>query len=337
MEFHLKRIRREGGGRKGSEVTHEDLNDIFLAVIEEHIAGDPMDETVRWVKLTRSEISQEMAKFGVNVSRNIIRKLLKKNGFVKRKMQRKKRIGDNSDRDRQFKKIASKKNVFTNSNNPIISIDTKKKEKLGDLFREGTVYCTKAREVNDHDYPHLATGKICPHGIYDIQQNLAYINIGISYETAEFVCDSIRKWWNQYGKKHYPDATEILILCDAGGANSYRHNIFKVELQKLANKIEMSINISHYPPYASKWNPIEHRVFPHVTRAMAGVTLNSVEETAQYIRSAKTSTGLKVKANIIKKTYKKGKEVAKDFWDKINIEVDSSLPKFNYKISPAVT
>ena len=263
--------------------------------------------------------------------------MARSDGFVKRKMQRKKRIGDNSDRDKQFKKIAFKKKIFTNSNNPIISIDTKKKEKLGDLYREGTVYCTKAREVSDHDYPHLAAGKICPHGIYDIQKNLAYINIGTSYETAEFVCDSIKKWWNKYGKKGYPDAAEILVLCDAGGANSYRHNIFKIELQKLANKIKMSISISHYPPYASKWNPIEHRVFPHVTRAMAGVTLNSVEETAQYIKNAKTSTGLKVKANIIKKAYKKGKEVAKDFWDKINIEVDSSLPKFNYKISPAVT
>lgn len=296
-----------------------------------------MNETIRWVKLTRCEISQEMANFGVNVSRNIIRKLLKKNGFVKRKMQRKKRIGNNSDRDKQFKKIAAKKKTFANSDNPIISIDTKKKEKLGDLYREGSVYCTKAMEVSDHDYPHLATGKICPHGIYDIQKNLAYINIGTSYETAEFVCDSIRKWWNKYGKKCYPGASEILVLCDAGGANSYRHNIFKIELQKLANKINMSINISHYPPYASKWNPIEHRVFPHVTRAMAGVVLNSAEEAAQYIKHAKTSTGLKVKANIIKKTYKKGKEVAKDFWDKINIATDNSLPEFNYTISPVVT
>lgn len=296
-----------------------------------------MDETIRWLKLTRSEISQEMAKFGVNVSRNIIRKLLRKNGFVKRKMQRKKRIGNNNDRDKQFKKIAGKKKSFTDSHNPIISIDTKKKEKLGDLYREGSVYCTKAREVSDHDYPHLATGKICPHGIYDIQKNLAYINIGISYETAEFVCDSMRKWWNQYGKKCYPDATEILVLCDAGGANSYRHNIFKIELQKLANKINMVLNISHYPPYASKWNPIEHRVFPHVTRAMAGVVLNSPEEAAEYIKHAKTRTGLKVKTNIIKKTYKKGKEVAKDFLDNMNMNFDSCLPKFNYIISPVVT
>lgn len=256
-----------------------------------------MDETIRWVKLTRSEISQEMAKFGINVSRNIIRKLLKKNGFVKRKMQRKKRIGNNDDRDKQFKKIAAQKKLFAKNRNPIISIDTKKKENLGDLYRAGSVYCTKAIEVSDHDYPHLATGKICPHGIYDTQKNLAYINIGVSYETAEFVCDSIRKWWNKYGKKCYVSATEVLVLCDAGGANSYRHNIFKIKLQKLANKINMPIKISHYPPYASKWNPIEHRVFPHVTRAMAGVVLNSAEEAAEYIKKAKTSTGLKVKGS----------------------------------------
>jgi hypothetical protein len=159
----------------------------------------------------------------------------------------------------------------------------------------------------------------------------------VSNETAEFVCDSIRKWWCNQGIKEYSNAKKILILCDAGGANSYRHNIFKAELQNLSNTIGMTLQIAHYPPYASKWNPIEHRVFPHVTRSMEGIPINSLEEARKIIKSTKTKTGLKVTANIIKKTYETGKEVAKDFMDRMNIKFDESLGKFNYTISPVAT
>jgi len=188
--------------------------------------------------------------------------------------------------------------------------------------------------VSDHDYPYLADGKISPHGIYDMKQNKAFINIGISAETAEFICDSLKNWWEKHGKNDYPRANEIIIFCDAGGANSYRHNIFKTELQTLANTINMPMKIVHYPPYTSKWNPIEHRVFPHVTRALSGVPLSSVEEAKNKISSAKTKTGLSVVADIMKKTYETGKEVAKDFMNHLKIKFDDSLPKLNYTISP---
>jgi len=159
-------------------------------VISDHIAGDPMDPTIRWVKLTRAEISEQMKEFGVSVSRNIVRKLMKKHRLVKRKMQRKRSTGKSADREQQFNNISAEKEKFMNSDNPIISVDTKKKELVGgNLHRDGSVYCTQAIEVSDHDYTHLADVKIAPHGIYDIKQNKAYINIGISAETAEFVCD----------------------------------------------------------------------------------------------------------------------------------------------------
>ena len=297
-----------------------------------------MNENIRWVKLTRSEISDKMKELGMNVSRNIVKKLLKKHKFVKRKMQRKRSTGESANREEQFNIIIAEKEKFMASDNPIISIDTKKKELIGgNLHRNGSVYCTQAIEASDHDYSHLADLKIAPHGIYDVKKNKAYINIGVSSETAEFICDSLKKWWLDHGENNYKKANEILVFCDAGGANSYRHNIFKVELQRLANEINTPVKVVHYPPYTSKWNPIEHRVFPHITRALEAVPLNTVAEAKFKIESAKTKTGLTVTADIIQKTYETGKKIAKDFMKNIKIKFGDSLPKLNYTISPMIT
>lgn len=330
-----EQIRHTGGGRKPALQRHSDINEIFLKVIADHIAGDPMNPNIRWIKLTRSEISDQMKQLGVSVSRNIVRKLMNKHNFVKRKMQRRRGTGKSLDRDQQFKNIVAEKEKFMNSDNPIISVDTKKKEQVGgNLYRDGSIYCTQAIEVSDHDYAHLADLKIAPHGIYDVKQNKAYVNIGTSAETAEFVCDSLKNWWLNIGKNSYPKAQEILMFCDAGGANSYRHHIFKAEVQKLVNEINIALKIVHYPPYTSKWNPIEHRVFPHITRALAGVPLNTLDEAKKRIESATTKTGLIVTANIIQKTYKKGKKVGKDFMKNLKIKFGESVPKLNYTISP---
>lgn len=304
-------------------------------VIAEHIAGDPMNADIRWVKLSRSEISIKMASHGIMVSRKIVKKLQKKHKLVKRKMQRKRCIGTSVDRDQQFKNIISEKEKFMNSDNPIISVDTKKKEQVGgNLHRDGRVYCTQAIEVSDHDYAYLADLKIAPHGIYDMKQNKAHINIGTSAETAEFICDSLKNWWLNNGKNDYPKANEILMFCDAGGANAYRHHIFKAEIQNLVNEIQIPLKIVHYPPYTSKWNPIEHRVFPHVTRALEGVPLNTLDEAKNRIESTKTKTGLTVTADIIHKTYETGKKVAKDFIQNLKIKFGDSVPKLNYTIYP---
>ena len=296
-----------------------------------------MNENIRWIKLTRSEVREEMKNLGISVSHNIVRKMMKKHKLVKRKMQRKKSLGKSDDREEQFNNITREKEAFMKSNNPIISMDTKKKELIGgNLHRSGSVYGTQAIEVSDHDYPHLADVKIAPHGIYDMKQNKAYVNIGVSSETAEFICDSLKNWWFNHGKFDYPKSDEILIFCDAGGANSYRHHIFKVELQNLANTIGMNLKLVHYPPYTSKWNPIEHRVFPHVTRAIEGVPLNTLDEAKDKIGSAKTKTGLTVITDVISKTYEKGKQVAKDYMNNIKIKFGESVPKLNYTISPMI-
>ena len=303
-------------------------------MIEEHIAGDPMNTEVRWLKLTRAEISEKMRSLGVRVGRHVVRRLLKKHGFVKRKLQRKRACGQHADREQQFQIIEMKKAEFEANKHPVISIDTKKKEAMGTLHREGVVDCNQAIEVFDHDYRYLSSGKIVPHGIFDLANNKGHIHLGLSAETADFICDSIALWWENHGRQTWPEATEILILCDAGGANSYRHHLFKVALQGLANRISVVLRISHYPPYASKWNPIEHRVFPHVTRVMSGTPLLSQEDAREKIEKASTKTGLQVTCDILDKTYETEKRATKAVLDYLNLKADEVLGKFNYTLSP---
>ena len=187
----------------------------------------------------------------------------------------------------------------------------------------------------DHDFSLLAEGIAIPHAIYDVQNNSAYVNIGTSKETSEFACDSIRRWWYNRGKYDYPAATSILMLVDSGGSNSYRHYVFKQELQKLSDKIGLEIRVAHYPPYASKWNPVEHRFFPHVTRSLKGVILKSHQLVKELIEKTTTKTGLQVKANIIDKVYETGRKCAEGFKETMRIIFDDFLSSWNYRAVPS--
>ena len=326
-------IRKFGGGRKPLIESIDNINEEFLDVLKDHTAGDPMNDKVKWTALSRSEIAKKLKK-GINVSRNIVRKLLKNNGYVKRKALKTQSTGVYKERDRQFKKITRLKNKFIRSNNPVISIDAKKKEKLGNLYRDGQVYCLESEVVFDHDYPNLAEGTITPHGIYDLKYNDAMINLGISADTSEFACDSLKLWWDHVGCHRYPEANCLLILADSGGSNSYRHHIFKDSLQMLSNSIGIEIRVAHYPPYTSKWNPIEHRLFPHVTRAMSGVIFRNIELVQELIENTTTKNGLKVTTNIIDKIYEKGKKASEDLYKRGTIILDKVIGTLNYKIKP---
>ncbi|MDA9004080.1 ISAzo13 family transposase [bacterium] len=265
----------------------------------------------------------------------MVKTLLKEHGYVKRKAMKTQSTGEFSERNRQFEKISRLKSNYKREGNPIISIDTKKKEALGNLYRDGKLYCQEADTVYDHDFPGLAEGSVIPHGIYDIEHNDAMINIGTCAETSEFACDSIKLWWEKIGRDRYLNATSLLILADCGGSNGYRHHVFKEALQALANDIGLEIRMAHYPPYTSKWNPIEHRLFPHVTRAMSGVIFRSYEVVQALIESTRTETGLTVTSNIIHKIYEKGKKCCHKTYDNGTIIFDRALGKLNYKIKPA--
>lgn len=237
-------------------------------------------------------------------------------------------------RDEQFHNIASLIASYQAMGNPIISIDTKKKEYIGNLYREGHLYTTGEIVTLDHDFNSYADGIIIPHGIYDLNLNKGFINIGTSRDTSEFATESLRNWWNTMGQRDYPNAASILLLCDGGGSNSSRHYIFKQDLQSLVNEIDIEIRIAHYPPYCSKYNPIEHLLFPHVTRACQGVIFKSVELVKQLIEKTKTQQGLSVTVDILDKVYQTGRKVVEGFKENMTIVFDDYLPTWNYTAVP---
>ncbi len=301
-----------------------------------HTAGCPMNKTdFVWTYLTVGEMIEKLASKNIEVSGEIIRQLLAKHRIGRRKIQKKDTIKTVANRNEQFENINQLVADYQASGDPIISMDSKRKEDLGQLYRAGKVYTQQALESYDHDYASLRTGKVVPHGLYDKTHNDAFINLGISKDTADFVLDALLQWWEQLGKIRYEGKTKILILCDGGGSNSCRHYVFKQAVQKFADATSLTVRIAHYPAYCSKYNPIEHRLFPHVTRALSGFMLDSVQTVKRLIEQrAKTKTGLKVVVNIIHKVYETGKKASKEFLDNIPIVFDEFLPKWNYVAIP---
>ena len=206
---------------------------------------------------------------------------------------------------------------------------------IGNFYREGGVYCTKSVEVYDHDFKSFSKGVIVPHGIYDIKRNEGYITLGTSGDTSEFCCECIKDWWIKYGRIHYPKASSILVLADGGGSNSSRHYIFKEDLQKLVDEIGVEIRIAHYPPYTSKYNPIEHRLFCHVTRTWKGVVFSSIELVNDLVRKTTTSKGLKVFSSIKDKIFETGRKYSEGFKENMKILFDATLGKWNYRAIPS--
>ena len=328
-------IRKPGGGRKRYDHHHLDIDAQFLNVLKEHTAGDPMDEKIVWTDLTPQEIAKKLEQdHQVKVSKSVVNKLLKKHNYRRRKAQKKKTMKSVAYRNEQFLNIKARVAEFRASGNPIISFDTKKKENLGNFYRAGHLYTKEELQAYDHDFSSFADGVIIPHGIYDLQHNIGYIHIGISKDTSQFACDCLRSWWLQHGCLLYPNATAILALCDGGGSNGSRHYIFKEDLQKLADELGIEIRIAHYPPYCSKYNPIEHRLFPHVTRACQGVLFTSVDLVKQLMEKTKTSKGLKVFVKIIETIYQTGRKSADNFKQTMRIVLDDFLPAWNYRAIP---
>ena len=329
-----QRIRRSGGGRKKALLTIPGIDEAFMEVVDNHTAGSPVREDIKWTNLTRKQIADLLLEKGINVSVTVIDQLLLKHNFRKRKAVKTTACGSSENRNEQFENIQGLKQEYLDNGQPVISMDSKKKEFIGNLFRDGSIYTTEPIEVLDHDFPSLATGVAIPHGLYDLNDNIGYVQIGTSHDTSQFACDSIRYWWNHYGKNRYPLATSILLLCDGGGSNSSRYYVFKEALQNLVDEIGVSIRIAHYPPYTSKYNPIEHRLFPHLSRACKGVIFGSVNTVSELMGKATTQTGLKVFTTIIDKTYQTGKKVAEGFKETMKILFDNFLPQWNYTVQP---
>ena len=329
------RIRKVGGGRKGYETQWPEIDEPFLAVLRDHTAGDPMDEKVRWTNLSLGKIRLALQEdYDIWVSQGVVRKLLKKHHYRRRKAQKRTTYKSVKNRNAQFENIARLISEYQTTGNPIMSLDTKKKEHLGNFYRDGQLYTLQEIQTWDHDFSSQATGVVIPHTLYDFGLNVGYIQLGTSHDTSEFACDSFRHWWYTYGQHLYPQATAILVLCDGGGSNSSRHYIFKSDLQALVDEIGVEIRIAHYPPYCSKYNPIEHRFFPHVTRACQGVVFTSVELVKALMENTTTKTGLQAFVHIIDAVYHLGRKVASDFKQTSRILFDDLLPLWNYRAIP---
>lgn len=320
-------------------MTNVDLKTQILSILQSHTAGSPVDEKVKWTHLTPQEIAQRYEELhGERISKKVVKRILKDSGYVKRKPSKSIAIGKSPHRKEQFQIISFLITLFTDmSNNPILSIDTKKKERLGLLTRGQAVLSNQNVPLYDHDYDYLSEGKVVPQAIYDTKQNKGYITIGTNYETADFIADNLIWWWEEFGLNLYPDATQILILCDSGGANSYRHHAFKKAMLRVAATIDRIIVIAHYPPYCSKYNPIERRLFCHVERTLTGSILSSHEQVKMLFQRTKTQNAnqpLSVEVRIEDKQYQIGLKTKKEDVDWNRIYQHPDLPQFNYFIKP---
>jgi len=307
----------------------------FQAVLEDHTAGDPMRPEVKWTNLSRRQIAKRISALGTPVSRHVVSQLLRRHRYRRRRALKKKTMGPrHPDRNAQFENITRLKKAYLKAGLPVISIDTKKKELMGDFYRDGVIDTQATIETNDHDFGSAGSGMVIPHGVYDVGRNRGFIHLNTSHDTSELACDSLATWWEDHGRAAYPQAKRLLVLCDGGGSNSSSRYVFKEALQELANRLGVEIRVAHYPPYCSKYNPIEHRLFPHVTRACRGVIFRTLETVRHFMSKTETSTGLKIEVSILEKVYETGRVCAAGFKETMKIVFDKVLPKWNYRAVP---
>jgi hypothetical protein len=328
------RVRKPGGGRKKTEVKHADLPHQVQETIKNRTAGDPMRQNVVWTDLTPQEIAQSLQEQSVCAPPRIVRRILDGLGVARRQIAKVLPGGDSPHRGAQFRHLAQLIQEFLDAGNPVLSIDTKKKEFLGTLYRDGKVYCQQALKAFDHDFPSLASGVIIPHGIYDLARNQGWIHVGLSRDTTEFACDSLRLFWHADGQRLYPKASAILLLCDGGGSNSCYKHLCKEDLQGVVNDLAVPIRVAHYPAYCSKFNPIERRLFSHVTRACQGVLFDSLHTVLGLMQKTKTQQGLTVTVRVLDKLYQGGRTVSEAFKKHMPIVFEKLLPKWNYWALP---
>jgi hypothetical protein len=307
-------------------------------LIKDDVAGEPQTGKL-WIRQSLSKIKEALRKQKeVELSCETIRRLLSKLGIRPKSNVKRLHPKPHPDRDKQFQYIFSQVTAFETAGWPHISVDTKKKELLGHFYNRGTQWCQEAQSVNTHDFPSYAHGRAIPYGIYDEVHNLGYVGVGLSADTSEFAVDVIAWWWQQSGHLLFPDAPELLIRADGGGSNGYRSRRWKQQLQvKIADAFGLAVTVCHYPTGASKWNPIEHRLFSQISRTWAGTPLTSYEVVLDGLRSTKTSTGLCVEATLFDTIYEKGLSVTDAEMKLLMIEKHDTCPNWNYTIRPRNT
>jgi hypothetical protein len=297
-------------------------------------AGDPISG-LKWTRRTTRKIAAELRSAGITVSARTVGRLLKKLGYRLRANEKKITRCSPADRDAQFKHIAELRRSFTAKGSPTLSIDTKKKEQVALFKNAGKEWALEPRPVMDHDFPSDAKGIAIPYGLYLPVPNVGIVFVGISHDTPEFAVDCIEAWWRVDGRNRYPSTDHLLILADSGGSNGYRCRAWKYFLQhNLCNPHRITVTVAHYPSGASKWNPIEHRLFSEISKNWAGIPLESYETILNLIATTTTKTGLSVQSTLTEKEYKTGIKITKKQMASLSIEVSATLPRWNYTIRP---
>lgn len=329
------RVRKRGGGRKAIESVDAEMVEAINEILEESTAGNPMS-LLKWTSKTCRSISDELKKRKFDVSHTTVCRLFHEQGYTLQSNRKEKAGSSHPDRNAQFNYIGEQAQDFMSRKCPVISVDTKKKERVGEFKNPGQAWKRKgeATIVNTHDYPHLGIGTAVPYGAYDIARNEGFVNVGLSHDTAEFAVESIRQWWRAFGKKHYPKTRELLICADSGGSNAARSRLWKAKLQEFADQSGIAITIAHYPPGTSKWNKIEHRMFSFISLNWKGKPLVNYETVVNLIGATKTRKGLQIKARLDRRSYEKGKKVPDEIIDNLEIEYHSDFPAWNYTIRP---
>lgn len=328
-------VRRPGGGRTPLEEQKPELLTALEALVDPVTRGDP-ESPLRWTSKSTRKLAEELSAQGYELSPQKVGQLLNASGYSLQATHKTIEGSSHPDRDAQFEYINDRVDSHQGRGAPVISVDTKKKELVGDFKNGGREWQPEGDPVpvRVHDFLDKDLGKAIPYGVYDIGLNAAWVSVGVDHDTAEFAVESIARWWRNMGKKAYPEATELLITADGGGSNGYRSRLWKVELQGLADRTGLTIGVSHFPPGTSKWNKIEHRLFCHITENWRGRPLVDHETIVQLIGSVRTSSGLSVKAKLDTRSYQTGITIADAQMDQLNIVSEAFHGDWNYTIRP---
>ena len=329
------RVRRLGAGRPSLEETQPGVKEALERLVDPLTRGDPMSP-LRWTCKSKAKLAAAMAKQGWRISSTKVGHLLHELGYSLQSVRKSREGTAHPDRNRQFEHINATAQDFLNRGQPVISVDTKKKELVGDFKNAGREWHPKGEPEKAlvHDFPQDAIGKAIPYGVYDMARNEAYVNVGRDHDTPAFAVASIRRWWTTMGRVAYPDAETLFITADAGGSNGYRLRAWKEQLQKFADEFRLTVCVSHFPPGTSKWNKIEHRLFCHITENWRGKPLRTFETVVQLIGNVTTTSGLRVKAKLDKRKYAVGIAISKAQMNELSLYRNVFHGDWNYELRP---
>jgi hypothetical protein len=330
-----ERIRRPGAGRRKVEVVNPAIRRHLRRILDETTAGDPMS-LLKWTNKSTRTIAAELSRLGYPISWHTVARCLHDMEYSLQANVKTIEGPQHPDRDAQFRYLNTRVKAFLRTGDPVVSVDTKKKELIGAFRNAGRTWRRRGRpqRVFTHDFPHLGAGKPIPYGTYDIAQDRAVVNVGVTHDTAEFAVESLRRWWRLMGRRTYPAARRLLISADAGGSNGHRLPAWKLHLQHLANELRIPITGCHYPPGTSKWNKIEHRLFSFISMNWKGQPLVSYETVVNLIGRTRTRTGLKVKAVLDTHEYATGQPVTPQELDTLQLKGHAFHPDWNYTLTP---